>query len=119
MKPYSLLSLLLIILLLICACNAGEKVNSSGMEVKPSFNSIQLINRAFSKGDISYDEAMVLKAYAIFDRKKLPEEYRSDVPSKGATMLLKEIRRSYDELGEEARGKIRPYLGPKKRKVGQ
>ena len=116
MKPYSLLSLSLIILLLMCACNAGEKVNSSGMEVKPSFNSIQLINRALSKGDISYDEAMVLKAYALFDAKKLPEEYKSDIPLKSGTMLIREIRRVFDELGAEARAKIRPYLFKKDRK---
>ena len=94
------------------ACSSNNTVNSKNIS-KPDeeiYNSIQLIDKDFAKGTINKDKAYLLKVYAIFDSKKLPEEYRSDIPVKGATMLIREIRRVFDELDDEIKSKIRPYL---------
>lgn len=103
---------------MLSACSSNNTVNSKNTSNPDEkiYNSIQLIDKDFAKGTINKDKAYLLKVYAIFDSKKLPEEYRSDIPMKGATTLIREIRRVFDELGGETRAKIRPYLFTKGKK---
>ena len=96
-------------------CNTVSSDEVSKATKKKRYNSIQLINKSLAEGKIDRDKAYLLKAYALFDVKKLPEEYRSDIPMKDGTMLIREIRRVFDELGAEAKAKIRPYLFTKGR----
>lgn len=117
-RCYTVFYIIIISSFLLSACSSNNTVNSKNIS-KPDeeiYNSIQLIDKDLDKGTINKDKAYLLKAYAIFDSKKLPEEYRSDIPVKGGTMLIREIRQVFDELGAETRAKIRPYLFKKGRK---
>jgi len=106
----------LLLLLLSGSCNIIRGENSAGAGDKKEHNSIQLIEQSLAEGRIDRDRAYLLKSYALFDVKKLPEEYRSDIPVKDGTMLIRELRRVFDELGAETKAKIRPYLFRKGRK---
>lgn len=83
------------------------------------YNSIQLISQDLSSGKINQDEAYLFKTYTIYDAKKLPKKYASDLPFKGATMVIRDLRRAFDGLGEETKESIRPYLFPEGRKEGK
>ena len=109
---------LLILLLFGQGCNTAPHDGPPDTAVQ-LYSSIQLISQDLASGEISRDEAYVLKTYALFDAEKLTPRYRSVVPFKGATMVIRDLRRAFDGLGEGAKVRIRPYLFPEGRKKGR
>ena len=106
--PILLISVFLIIFSVGCITANSDEISKSAQ--KKHYNSIQLIDKSLAEGKIDRDKAYLFKVYTVFDLEKLPEEFRSDIPFKGGTMLVREIRRVFDELGADTKEKIRPYL---------
>ena len=112
--PALIISVFLIVFSVGCNTVSSDELSKSAK--KKRYNSIQLIDKSFAEGKIDRDKAYLLKAYTVFDLEKLPEEFRSEIPFKGGTMLVREIRRVFDELGAHTKAKIRPYLFKKGKK---
>ncbi|MBI5742046.1 MAG: hypothetical protein HZA16_15180 [Nitrospirae bacterium] len=55
-----------------------------------SEDSIVLLQRALERGEMDYQTALNYKLDAIFNKKKLPKAYQSDVPLKSATGVIHE-----------------------------
>ena len=106
-----------LLLLFGSGCNTVPPEGSTAAAQR--YSPIQLISQDLSSGKISRDEACLFKTYAIYDVEKLPQKYRSDVPFRGATMVIRDLRRVFDGLGEEMKASIRPYLFPEGRKKGK
>ncbi|RJR16492.1 MAG: hypothetical protein C4581_09715 [Nitrospiraceae bacterium] len=63
----------------------------------PSFageDSVMLLQKAFERGELSYQAALNYKLYAVFSRNKLPRAYQSDIPVKSATSIIMEARQN-------------------------
>jgi hypothetical protein len=74
------------------------------------------IARAKRRGDISEEEAILYKVYAVFDLDKLPEQYRGQMDWRGVTPFLILLRNAYPGYSEELQEKLKPYINrePKK-----
>ncbi|MFO0753340.1 MAG: MXAN_6640 family putative metalloprotease [Thermodesulfovibrionales bacterium] len=70
-------------------------------------NSIQLIQRAYERGELDYRTALNYKLYALFDHTRLPRTFRASAPAalpfKSATLLLLEAKENRDLLYSENR----------------
>jgi hypothetical protein len=75
-------------------------------------DSFGLIDQAVSAGRIDYSTGILYKVYAAYEPMSLPEEYRSDVPLRGATSLVSEVERNWNRLTEEHRAEIAAYIQP-------
>jgi len=104
----------LLISTFLTACHANGDMRNKSKDDQPDINAVQLISRSFARGEISRDEAALYKTYAIFDIQKLPEKFRSRAPQKDATMIIRQLKKDFDSLGEETKEKIRPYLFKRK-----
>jgi len=63
----------------------------------PSFageDSVMLLQKAYERGEISYQTALNYKLYAVFSRNKLPKAYQSDIPVKSATSIILEAKQN-------------------------
>ncbi|MDH3976154.1 MAG: hypothetical protein OEV42_17930 [Deltaproteobacteria bacterium] len=108
------LFLSLLAVFFVSACHVNNDIKEETKAQTASLNTIQLISRSLSKREINRNEAALYKTYAIFDREKLPEKYKSPVPQKDATLVIRQLKRDFDSLDEDTREKIRPYLFRKK-----
>lgn len=113
-KNLKLTFLFLFITLPVSACHVNDEVKERTNDHRSSLNTIQLISRSLSKGEINRNEAALYKAYAIFDREKLPSRFRSSVPQKDATMIIRQLKKEYESLDKDTKEKIKPYLFRKK-----
>lgn len=63
----------------------------------PSFagdDSVMLIQKAYKRGELGYQAVLNYKLYAVFNKKKLPKAYQSDMPLKSATSVIREARQN-------------------------
>lgn len=63
----------------------------------PSFaadDSVMLLQKAYKRGELGYQAALNYKLYAVFNKKKLPGAYQSDMPVKSATAVILEARQN-------------------------
>lgn len=64
-------------------------------------HSIRLIEKAYRNGEIDYQTAINYKIYALFNKRKLPRRYDSDLPTKSATLVILEALRNRHLLYKE------------------
>lgn len=57
-------------------------------------DSVMLLQKAYERGELGYQAALNYKLYAVFNRKKLPGAYQSDMPVKSATAVILEARQN-------------------------
>ncbi len=103
MKTVSILCIMMAIALLFMFCK-----NAHTPKQQPS--SIELINRDLVAEEIDYETALLYKAYATFYHPDLPKKYRSDIITKSASMIFKEIRINMDSFSEETQKKLEPFF---------
>lgn len=63
----------------------------------PSFageDSVMLLQKAYERGELSYQTALNYKLYAVFSNNKLPRAYQSDMPVKSATSIILEAKQN-------------------------
>ncbi|MCX7921629.1 MAG: hypothetical protein N3B21_06400 [Clostridia bacterium] len=89
---------------------AGGINKQYAFELKiPEMSSVDKIHHAYRNGFIDESNKIALYMYLLFDKRRLPEEYRSSIPIKSGTAAVEEIleyigRRDTDKaIGEEAR----------------
>lgn len=68
-----------------------------------------LIEHAYHSGRIDFELAQLYKAYTIYDRSLLPEEFRSPTPGKCGTAILIELRRNFELLSTETQKVLSNY----------
>ena len=76
-------------------------------------DTLQLIAEAVQRGDIDEDAATLYRVYAVKDAAKLPSEYRSAVPLRDGTPILRAAQARFGDLRPETQEALRPYLFPK------
>lgn len=67
------------------------------LQPAPSFagdDSVMLLQKAYERGELGYQAALNYKLYAVFNKKKLPGAYQSDMPVKSATAVILEARQN-------------------------
>lgn len=79
----------------------------------PPKSTIQMIDDAVLKGDITPDKGLIYKVFALFKDNRLPEHYRgafSDMVDGTDTMMM--LHNRYKEMSLEDRTVVYPYLLP-------
>lgn len=80
---------------------------------QPPESVLQRIEAARESGELNREEALINKALAIFDHKKLPQRFqRPEIspPVKNGTAIIRELKREFETVSPEAKEKLRPYL---------
>ncbi|MBE0617688.1 MAG: hypothetical protein IH608_07165 [Proteobacteria bacterium] len=95
------------------ACALGGRPDAPAQGPRSDKDSVQLIAEAVQRGDIDGDTATLYRVYAVVDDRKLPPEYRSTVPLRDGTPILRDARSRYEALRPEVREKLDPYLFPR------
>lgn len=72
-------------------------------------SSLELIEEAYLRGELDYETALVYKVYSVFAPDRLPTEFQSDTPSRGATLVLAEVMNVWDSLSMETRILLREF----------
>ncbi|MCD6418547.1 T9SS type A sorting domain-containing protein [bacterium] len=67
---------------------------------------LSAIDAEYRAGQITLDEAMLFKAYSVFDHEKLPPRFRSLEPPRCGTPAIVEIRRNWDELSQSTQNAL-------------
>lgn len=57
-------------------------------------DSVMLLQKAYERGELGYQAVLNYKLYAVFNKKKLPKAYQSDMPVKSATAVILEARQN-------------------------
>lgn len=77
---------------------------------EPPPASEQLIAEALHNGDISYEDSLLFRAYALIADPRLPGEYRSPIPDWDAgTSLFAEIDDNEDQLSQQLLADLAPF----------
>ncbi|MEW6486828.1 MAG: hypothetical protein AB1578_02815 [Thermodesulfobacteriota bacterium] len=76
-------------------------------------DSVQLIAEAVERGEIDADRAVLYRVYAVVGDAGLPPAFRSTVPLRDGTPILREARSRYDSLRPEIQAALDPYLFPR------
>jgi hypothetical protein len=101
----------LLLLLVAQACALGN--TSPETSPRTDADSLQLIAEAVQRGEIDQDTATLYRVYAVKDGAKLPPAYRSTVPLRDGTPILRDAQARFGSLRPEIQEKLRPYLFPK------
>jgi hypothetical protein len=72
-------------------------------------SSLELIEGAYLRGELDYETALIYKVYSIFAPDRLPSEFQSDTPSRGATLVLAEVMNAWDSLSLDTRVLLREF----------
>ena len=72
-------------------------------------SSLELIEEAYLRGELAYETALVYKVYSVFAPDRLPPQFRSDTPSRGATLVLAEVMHAWDSLSLETKTLLREF----------
>jgi len=72
-------------------------------------SSLELIEQAYLRGELDYETALVYKVYSVFAPDRLPPQFRSDTPSRGATLVLAEVMSVWDSLSLETKTLLREF----------
>jgi len=75
-------------------------------------DSLALIDTAVRAGRLDRSTGLLYKVYVMFEPESLPQEYRSEVPSKCGTPLVSEVQRDWNQLTPEHRLEISQYIQP-------
>jgi len=75
-------------------------------------DSLALIDTAVRAGRLDRSTGLLYKVYVMFEPESLPQEYRSEVPSKCGTSLVSEVQRDWNQLTPEHRLEISQYIQP-------
>lgn len=73
-------------------------------------SSLDLIEAAGEKGQIDLDTTWTYKLQALFEREKLPKEYRSSTPIYCGTKVLTGLNKVRSRLKPETLAELEPYL---------
>lgn len=101
-----------------CALGARPDAQPGGPATAPipeprsDKDSVQLVAEAVRRGEIDPDQAVLYRVYAVMDHERLPPQFRSTVPLRDGTPILREARSRYPELRPEVREALDPYLFP-------
>jgi len=101
------------VVLLLAAQACAPGASSSATPPRSDADTLRLIAEAVQRGEIDEDTATLYRVYAVKDAAKLPPEYRSTVPLKDGTPVLRDARARFDGLRPETQAELRPYLFPK------
>ncbi len=70
-----------------------------------------LIAAALDAGDITYEESLRYRAWALYDLPQLPDEYRSPIMNyHAANYLIREVQEREGELSQELLNDLKPFL---------
>ena len=72
----------------------------------PEPTSLELIERAAKSGQLDFSTAMLYKAYTVLAPERLPSTFRSKVPGKSGTLVLREITLAWWRLSPAVRQEI-------------
>ncbi|MBC7251926.1 MAG: hypothetical protein H5T62_16810, partial [Anaerolineae bacterium] len=72
-------------------------------------SSLELIEEAYLRGELDYETALVYKVYSVFAPDRLPPEFQSDTPFRGATLVLVEVMNAWDSLSLETKTLLREF----------
>jgi PKD repeat protein len=72
-------------------------------------SSLELIEEAYLRGELDYEAALIYKVYSVFAPDRLPPQFRSDTPSRGATLVLAEVLNAWDSLSTETKILLREF----------
>ncbi len=81
----------------------------SGVPVKTTEN---IIDQAFENGELTQEEALLYKVYALFGDNRLPAIFNGENPKGLLDHALDDIMSQYDSLTEETKAVLDPYLVP-------
>lgn len=73
--------------------------------------SLVVIQRAYERGELDYETALIYKVHTVFAPQRLPPRFRSPTPSRGATLILAEVHRNWDSLSPSTRSVLREFVG--------
>ncbi|MEO0225933.1 MAG: hypothetical protein ABIL05_03155, partial [candidate division WOR-3 bacterium] len=74
--------------------------------------SVEKIEAAFDRGEISFEQKILYKALSIKGRDHLPEYLKGDIYyEKCATPVIVEIYQNWEKLGTKTRDSIKVLLG--------
>ncbi|MGD2250271.1 MAG: VWA domain-containing protein [Candidatus Methanofastidiosia archaeon] len=103
----------------------GPTVNPTEARRNTNENVLQVIQEDYETGSITFDEAMLYKAYALFEPEKLPEKYYSitvkglkirgiapppEAFIKSGTPVILEIKDNWDSLSRNTKDAIGKYI---------
>lgn len=97
----------------VAACALGGRPEGRPPGPRSDKDTIQLVAEAVERGEIDPDTATLYRVYAVVDERKLPPEYRSTVPLRDGTPVLRDARSRYQGLRPDIREKLDPYLFPR------
>ena len=97
-------------LLVAPACALGTNPQ---VQPRSDVDTLQLIAEAVQRGEIDPDTATLYRVYAVKNAAKLPPAYRSTVPLKDGTPILRDAQARFPKLRPEIQAELRPYLFPK------
>ena len=109
MRELCIAALILVLGAQACALGNTSSCPPSGGEA----DTLQLIAEAVQRGEIDEDEATLCRVYAVKDAAKLPAAYRSTVPLRDGTPILRAALARFEALRPETQEALRPYLFPK------
>lgn len=99
------------------ACALGGRPDASpespGSPPRADKDSVQLIAEALERGEIDADRAVLYRVYAVVGDPQLPPAFRSTVPLRDGTPVLRDARSRYDSLRPEIQSALDPYLFPR------
>jgi hypothetical protein len=90
-----------------------EMVVNETMDTRAQ-STFDIIETAYTQGEISLDTALRLKVLALFDAQQVPEEFAGNaLGNLEGDMILVEIREQWDQLDEETQKLFEPmFLDP-------
>ncbi|MBD3367290.1 MAG: hypothetical protein GF405_03810 [Candidatus Eisenbacteria bacterium] len=77
-----------------------------------NLSSCALIELAVSQGRLDYGTGLLYKVYSIYEPESLPEEFRSDGPSKCGSPVVVEVQRNWHRLSPGQQAEIEFYIQP-------
>lgn len=97
---WALMTLVLSIVFIGC----GKKTSA------PPKSSVDLIEQDYQDKKLDYETSLLYKAYAIYQHPDLPKKYRSKEKTRDGTSIFREIRRNWDKLSPQTKGKLKPFF---------
>lgn len=89
---------------------AGIECETIGQSMTAPPRSEELIAAALQAGDITYEQSLLYRAYALYDHPDLPDEFRSPIPDMHAGLeLFREIAQNESQLSPGLLDQLAPF----------
>ncbi|MCP4024090.1 MAG: hypothetical protein GY729_19770, partial [Desulfobacteraceae bacterium] len=99
------MKLLIVILLLVVGCGSEKEAQK--------VQGLALIEQDLEQKKITKEEALVFKAFAMFNHPDLPDEYKMVRQVRSASLLLLEIKTKWSTFSDQTKKQLRPfYVSP-------